>query len=94
MKVTFGEQTLDLDNDESKYYLANLDTYGGNSGSPVLSPASGLVEGILVDGQKDYEFFAEKGCYESRRCRDDGQDCSLERVTRTTVFAAHVSMSE
>lgn len=36
------------------YFTSNLDTFGGNSGSPVFNAKTGLVEGILVRGQKDY----------------------------------------
>ncbi len=38
------------------YFTANLDTYGGNSGSPVFNLRNGMVEGILVRGQQDYFF--------------------------------------
>jgi V8-like Glu-specific endopeptidase len=36
-------------------FNANLDTYGGNSGSPVINRDTGLVEGILVEGENDFE---------------------------------------
>ena len=36
------------------YFTANLDTYGGNSGSPVFNLKTGVVEGILVQGARDY----------------------------------------
>jgi len=37
------------------YFVANLDTYGGNSGSAVFNETTGLIEGILVRGGKDFE---------------------------------------
>ena len=37
-----------------KYFSANLDTYGGNSGSAVFNANTGVVEGILVRGATDY----------------------------------------
>lgn len=37
------------------YFVANLDTYGGNSGSAVFNEATGLIEGILVRGGQDFE---------------------------------------
>lgn len=43
------------------YFTSNLDTFGGNSGSPVFNAQTGLVEGILVRGQKDYRKTAS-GC--------------------------------
>lgn len=46
------------------YFTANLDTYGGNSGSPVFNKKTGLVEGILVEGaedfKKDYDNFCQR----------------------------------
>jgi len=36
------------------YFVANLDTFGGNSGSAVFNAKTGLVEGILVRGDQDY----------------------------------------
>jgi V8-like Glu-specific endopeptidase len=39
----------------SGYFVTNLDTYGGNSGSAVFNSKTLEVEGILVRGEKDYE---------------------------------------
>jgi V8-like Glu-specific endopeptidase len=36
-------------------FLANTDTFSGNSGSPVFDKETGLVIGILVKGGTDYE---------------------------------------
>lgn len=38
------------------YFMTNLDTFGGNSGSPVFNRRTGLVEGILVKGKDDYTY--------------------------------------
>lgn len=38
----------------SNFFFANLDTYGGNSGSAVVNARTYEVEGILVRGQRDY----------------------------------------
>lgn len=40
-------------NDQPAFFTANLDTYGGNSGSPVFN-AQHEVEGILVRGSTDF----------------------------------------
>src|SRR6185503_5205699 len=37
------------------FFVANLDTFGGNSGSAVFNAWSGRVEGILVRGDVDFE---------------------------------------
>jgi hypothetical protein len=57
------------------YFVANLDTYGGNSGSAVFNERTGLIEGILVRGGTDFEvkssLFGGK-CRASVRVADDG----------------------
>ncbi|MDA8131370.1 MAG: serine protease [Elusimicrobia bacterium] len=39
----------------SGYFQANLDTYGGNSGSAVFNEETGMIEGILVRGGTDFQ---------------------------------------
>ena len=41
-------------NSNINYFETNLDSFGGNSGSPVFDSKTGIVEGILVRGAKDY----------------------------------------
>lgn len=50
-------------NQPAAYFVANLDTYGGNSGSPVFSTKSHQLEGLLVRGQTD--FVQTGSCYVS-----------------------------
>ena len=61
-----------------KTFKANLDTYGGNSGSPVVDATTGLVEGILVHGADDLEMNGE--CTVSRR--EDGKKEGIYKITR------------
>ena len=61
------------------FFVANLDTYAGNSGSPVFNTDTGLIEGILVRGEQDF-VFTQAGCYLSNACPSDG--CRGEDVTR------------
>lgn len=76
-------------NQEEAYFVANLDTYGGNSGSGVFhvgednDPEDGMVEGILVRGETDFDDI--NGCKRSNVCPDD--KCRGEECTRTTEFA-------
>lgn len=35
-------------------FLSNLDTFAGNSGSPIFGGQSGAIIGVLDEGQKDY----------------------------------------
>lgn len=84
------------DNDHPEYFTANLDTFGGNSGSAVFNMNDLTVEGILVRGETDYVYNDDKGCQEVYKCDDDkcrGEDVSritsiLELAMRDKVLAA------
>jgi hypothetical protein len=72
------------------FFVANLDTYGGNSGSAVFNAATGLVEGILVRGEQDY---VQKGdCRVSNVCPADG--CRGEDVTKIAAVADKIPAAE
>jgi hypothetical protein len=74
------------DNTPDRFFVANLDTYGGNSGSPVFDQTTNLVEGILVRG--DTDFVRAGTCYVSNVCPTSG--CRGEDVTRATEFAEFI----
>ncbi len=44
-----------------KYFVTNLDTFSGNSGSPVFNAKTYLIEGILVRGDGDYKYEYAEG---------------------------------
>ncbi|OUR96913.1 hypothetical protein A9Q84_11295 [Halobacteriovorax marinus] len=48
-------------------FTTTLDTYGGNSGSPVFNAKTLLVEGILVQGANDYNLIESRSCSKSDR---------------------------
>ena len=70
------------DNSARDFFLSNLDTYAGNSGSAVFNANTLTVEGVLVAGEDD--FVDTGGCLRSNRCPD--MACSGEIVTRSTQF--------
>ena len=70
------------DNSPGSFFVANLDTYGGNSGSPVFEEDSDIVEGILVRG--DTDFVSNGTCIVSNVCPTTG--CRGEDVTRAAEF--------
>lgn len=74
------------DNAPLDFFVANLDTYGGNSGSPVFNADTHVVEGILVRGETD--FVSNGSCNVSLVCPSTG--CRGEDSTRTTEFATQV----
>lgn len=55
---------------KNNYFTANLDSYGGNSGSPVFNTNTGKVEGILIQGADDFVYNQEKDCMQSRKLKD------------------------
>jgi V8-like Glu-specific endopeptidase len=76
VKIAGGAHVRDASNDG--FFVANLDTYAGNSGSAVFDAETGLVEGVLVRGETD---FVDKGdCKVSNVCPVDG--CRGEDVTK------------
>lgn len=54
-------------------FKANLDTYGGNSGSPVFNLKTLEVEGILVQGKNDFESKEDEICYVSSYAKGKGE---------------------
>ena len=67
------------------YFVADLDTFGGNSGSPVFSASANKVVGILVRGAGDF-VKKESGCYESLLC--SSSTCQGEQVMRLARIPA------
>lgn len=57
---------------------AELETYGGNSGSPIFKKNSSLVEGILVAGEDDFVLSEKEKCYRSNVC--NSSSCSGEDI--------------
>jgi V8-like Glu-specific endopeptidase len=70
-------------NNVGQFFVANLDTYGGNSGSPVFNSDTWEVEGVLIRGEND--FISSGGCTRSQVCADNA--CRGEDCTRTNLFA-------
>jgi hypothetical protein len=78
------------DSTPTRYFVANLDTYGGNSGSPVFNAASHEVEGILVRGEVDFVW--NGSCRVSNVVPANGgrgEDC-----TRASEFANLVARND
>lgn len=78
-KIADGAKVRSL---SGKFFVANLDTYGGNSGSAVFNVKTSEVEGILVRGENDYVYDSSLGCQVSNKCPADG--CRGEDVTYIT----------
>lgn len=72
-------------NSATHFFKTNTDSFGGNSGSAVINQQTGVVEGILVRGDQDFDIVdAPDGsrCRVERNCANDG--CEGEEVTKMT----------
>jgi len=83
MKIAGGAKVLG--NAHPNFFITDTDSYGGNSGSPVFNAKTGLVEGILVRGERDYVTTPE-GCNISKVC--SSEECLGEDVTRITNLSS------
>lgn len=86
-KIAFGAATVAGDVSSPIFFSANLDTYGGNSGSPVFNAVTGEVEGILVRGAPDYDFIVD--CFVSNALPDNEP---AEEVTKIAQVRGHVPL--
>lgn len=77
-KVADGAKVTRNDAGED-FFVANLDAFKGNSGSPVFD-SSDNVAGILFGGEIDY--YAAGDCSRPKACPDGGEGCRGELVTR------------
>ena len=89
-KVAGGANVRSL---KSGYFVANLDTYGGNSGSAVFNSQTLEVEGILVRGEQDFKYDTASQCYRSNKCASNacrGEDATnisfIQKALNTTYL--------
>lgn len=83
LPLKLGYDSIIKDNSNDSYFVTNLDTYGGNSGSPVFNSDTHKVEGILVRGETN--FISIGNCNKSLICPTTG--CRGLDCTRTTTFS-------
>lgn len=80
LKLDDGGWVRDSRASSVDYFVANTDTFAGNSGSGVYSLATGEVVGILVRGESDYVYYgAPDYCYRVKVCSETG--CRGEDAT-------------
>jgi len=78
-----------LENADTYYFFAAIDTFKGNSGSPIFNKETHKVEGILVEGDDDFkrkgiDRILRKKCKISVKCPSNSEDCNGEKVLRIT----------
>lgn len=74
--------------DKGAYFNANLDTYGGNSGSAVFNTHTKNIVGVLVRGENDMVY--KDGCNISNQCPDGG--CRGEDVTHIGQIFEYINL--
>ena len=73
------------------FFITNLDTFGSNSGSPVINTTTYEVEGILVRGEIDYVLAEDGSCVQVNRCPESGGiNCTGENATKMTMLADEI----
>ncbi len=82
-----GGASVRTSEEHKGFFVANLDTYGGNSGSAVFNTKTNLIEGILVRGETDFVSTAE-GCRISNVVLSNGG--RGEDVTRISVLSSFI----
>ncbi len=73
-----------MDNTNNIFFKASLDAFGRNSGSAVIDVNTGLVEGLLVRGSKDYQVDPKMNCLRPYFCQEG--ECQGAEVTRISNF--------
>jgi V8-like Glu-specific endopeptidase len=84
MKYAPGANVMNAAN--PVYFVATLDTFGGNSGSGVFDQSTRELVGVLARGDTDYVKDAAKNCMRTYICPKSG--CSGEEVTRISLVPA------
>ena len=84
VKIAFGDETVVVSRSGALLHT-NLDSFVGNSGSPVFN-TDGVVEGILVRGGADFDFDHGNSCVRVKEARRQGS----ELVNKSSVFVNRI----
>jgi hypothetical protein len=88
VKIASGGEAVVSPGPRLGRFLASVDAFAGNSGSPVIHSVSGQVEGILVSGEPDY--ISRGSCRVAAVC---GSNCRGEVVTSVDQIRAWLPAS-
>jgi hypothetical protein len=89
LPLKFSDEGVIRNNDNPHFFVTNLDTYGGNSGSAVFNSRTRLVEGILVRGETDFVYDPDSACRRSKVCLPNG--CRGEDVVRISTIYDYIT---
>lgn len=90
--LTISKRARVIENISSYSFKANLDSFVGNSGSPVLNSQTLEVEGILVRGEEDLLLDQENKCYLHKKYDDSSiGNQKGEGVFRMSELASYLN---
>jgi hypothetical protein len=84
--LKYADNSKVLSAKHAVFFVADLDTFGGNSGSPVFDQKSKKLLGVLVRGETDYVPHEKLACRTVWKCPSSG--CKGEEVTRISLVPA------
>jgi len=89
LPIKIASDAFVMNNEGSNpFFVTNLDTFGSNSGSPVINMDSYQVEGVLVSGVTDYVLSEDGSCIQVNRCPEGGgTNCAGENATKMAMLA-------
>lgn len=91
VSMRFADNALVIKNSDPFFFKTNLDSFLGNSGSPIFNKDNGLVEGILVRGESDFQRDERENCERFNFCPQDGLGCIGEDGTRISTIAPYLN---
>lgn len=86
-----GDAKVRDDKPADGFFVANTDTFGGNSGSAIFNSQTLEVEGVLVRGEVDYVRTPE-GCLVANVC--DPDHCRGEDITKILEVEKYISSAD
>lgn len=89
IKATINGQLRNAESDH--FFLANIDAFEGNSGSPVMIKINShtAVVGMIASGESDYILDEQAQCKIARACNE--LDCRGEQVLSASLFSDYAS---
>ncbi|PIS47550.1 MAG: serine protease [Elusimicrobia bacterium CG08_land_8_20_14_0_20_51_18] len=91
-KITGGGTVRD--NSPKSFFLTDLDTFGGNSGSAVFNARTNLIEGVLVRGGTDFAD-TEKGCkVQVRTGQNEGRGEAVTKISKLSKYIPLLKSAE
>ena len=86
LPLTYSRSTKVNNNSDRDIFTAGLDSFEGNSGSPVFNAKTLEVEGILVNGQQDLVLDSKNECYRNQTYEEEKGAEGVFRISGLLPF--------